>query len=94
MMVIVRVPGVLRDLAQGRVTVPVELPEPATVGDVFDRLAVDFPALERRIRDESGLIRRHVNVFLGDTNVRNAGPSGTPAPDGAEIIVLPCISGG
>lgn len=94
MVVTVRLPGILRELADGHATVPVEVPDPATVGDVLDRLGAAFPALEGRIRDERGVIRRHVNVFIGDRNVHNMALYATPAPNGAEIIVLPCISGG
>jgi sulfur-carrier protein len=94
MIVTVRVPSILRELADGWTVVPVEVPDPATVGDVFDGLATRFPALEWRIRDECGVIRRHVNVFVGDVNVRDAALSATPAPPGAEIIILPAISGG
>ncbi|MCX9192278.1 molybdopterin synthase sulfur carrier subunit [Carbonactinospora thermoautotrophica] len=92
MTVTVRLPSVLREFAGGRPTVAV--PDGATVGDVLDRLAADLPALERRIRDERGVIRRHVNVFVGETNVRDAAGLATSAPDGAEVVVIPAVSGG
>ncbi len=94
MTVSVRVPGVLCELAGGRRVLAVDVPLPATVGAVFDRLAEEFPALERRVRDEQGVIRKHVNVFVGETNVRDGTTLDAPVPEGVEISILPCISGG
>lgn len=94
MTVTVRVPGMLRELVGGQALLTVDVPPQATVGAVLDRLAEDFPALERRVRDERGIVRKHVNVFVGETNVRDATVCGTPVPDGVEISILPCISGG
>ena len=71
MNVTVRLPAALRELARGERAVVVELAEPATVSTMLDALAQNLPAVERRIRDETGRQRRHVNVFVGDTNVRD-----------------------
>jgi MoaD family protein len=93
--VTVRLPAALRELARGEKTIEVELDDgPATVATVLDALAVRLPAVERRIRDETGLLRRHVNVFVGDTNVRDGAGLAQPLPDGAEIQVIPAVSGG
>jgi molybdopterin synthase sulfur carrier subunit len=96
--VTLRLPGALRELAGGRTAVTVEVGEPATVGAVLDRLAADMPVLERRLRDERGEIRRHVNVFVdtrGDAvNVRDAALLATPVPAGSEVVVIPAVSGG
>ena len=94
MIVTIAVPGVLRECAGGRSTIPIDVPDGATIGDVLNRLAEDFPALERRVRDERGSIRRHVNVFVGDTNVRDAALLATPARSADEVIILPSVSGG
>ncbi len=50
------------------------------------------PAVGRRIRDEAGAVRRHVNVFIGDEKVRDL--EDTAVPEGAEVTVLPAVSGG
>lgn len=89
--VVVRLPTVLRPFAGGADRVPVDVPEPATVGAVF--AALD-PALRRRITDEQGGLRRHVNVFLADDNIRDLSDVRTPLSDGDELLVLPSISGG
>ena len=94
MVVTVRIPGSLRELTGGLRSLPVQVPDAATVGDVLDRLAAHYPELGRRIRDEQGDIRRHVNVFIGDTNVRDTHHCATRAAADSEIIILPSISGG
>jgi MoaD family protein len=94
MKVTVQLPGALRELARGERAVEVEVDEPATVGTLLDALARQLPAVERRIRDETGTLRRHVNVFVGDANVRDGAGLAEPLSDGAEVRVIPAISGG
>lgn len=90
----VRLPAILREFAGGAAVLPVILDGAATVGALLDRLATERPALERRIRDERGALRQHVNVFVGDTNARDAGGLDMPIPPGTEIRVIPAVSGG
>ena len=94
MNVTVRLPAALRELARGERAVVVELAEPATVSTMLDALAQNLPAVERRIRDETGRLRRHVNVFVGDANVRDGAGLAEPLSDGAEVRIIPAISGG
>ena len=94
MNVTVRLPAALRELARCEKAIEVELDGPATLATVLDVLAVRLPAVERRIRDETGMLRRHVNVFVGDTNVRDGAGLAEPLPDGSEIQVIPAVSGG
>ncbi|HEX5493938.1 MAG TPA: ubiquitin-like small modifier protein 1 [Mycobacteriales bacterium] len=86
--------GALRPHAGGRTRVPVQVSPGTTVGGVLDRLFADAPSLARRVRDERGTLRRHVNVFVGTTNIRDAAGLDTPVGDGIEISVLPATSGG
>ena len=65
-----------------------------TVGSVLDALAVDYPALERRVRDELGRTRVHVNLFVGADNVRDLDGLATPIAPGGELSIIPAISGG
>jgi molybdopterin converting factor small subunit len=92
----VRLPGALRELARGEKAVVVELGDDgsATVATVLDALASQLPAVERRIRDEAGVLRRHVNVFVGEANIRDGAGLAEPLSDGAEIQVIPAVSGG
>ena len=61
---------------------------------MLDRLAVQSPALERRIRDEQGRMRAHVNLFVGADNVRDRDGPATPIAAGEELSILPAVSGG
>ena len=90
----VRLPGALRDLAGAQAVVAVDVPADATVADVLDALGRRLPAVERRIRDEQGTLRRHVNVFVGPANVRDLALLATPVPVDTEVHVLPSVSGG
>ena len=94
MQVSVRLPAILREFADGESVLKVELEDEATVGDLLDRLATERPALERRIRDERGRLRQHVNVFVGDENARDFGGPEMPIPADAEVQVIPAVSGG
>jgi molybdopterin converting factor small subunit len=80
--------------AGGASTVEVDVPARATVGAVLDAIAELHPAVGRRVRDEAGVLRRHVNVFVGPDNARDLDGIETVVPDGAEVAVLPAVSGG
>jgi molybdopterin synthase sulfur carrier subunit len=86
-------PPVLRPFAAGadHVTVdPGPDPDP-TVRSVL--LALDAP-LRRRLIDEQGAVRRHVNLFLGQDNVRDLAGADTPLTDGDHLLILPSVAGG
>jgi molybdopterin synthase sulfur carrier subunit len=83
------VPSVLRASAGGAREVPVE---GATLRDVLDDLASRMPVLERRIRDERGLIRPHVLVFVDGVMVRS--DLDAAVRDGGEVLIAPAVSGG
>ncbi|MDQ1401495.1 MAG: sulfur-carrier protein [Acidimicrobiaceae bacterium] len=89
-----RVPAALRELGGGHATHALDLGDGATVADLLDAVGADYPALERRIRDEQGVVRPHVNIFVGDENVRTLNGAATVLPGGAEVSILPAISGG
>ena len=94
MKVTVRLPGALRELAGGARTLEVEVATPATIRTLLDAVCTGWPAIERRIRDETGVLRPHVNVFVGDANVRDLGGQEVELADGAEVHVIPAVSGG
>lgn len=90
----VRLHGTLGAQAGGRRNLEVRLADGATVGQLLDVLAERFPGLERRIRDETGSLRRHVNVFVDGEQVRSLGGVDHRLADGAQLLVLPAVSGG
>lgn len=89
-----QLPAALRELARGERMVVVELDDPATVSNLLDAVARTLPAVERRIRDETGAQRRHVNLFVGEVNIRDGRGLAEPLTDGAEVWVIPAVSGG
>ena len=93
MSVQVLLPGVLASLAGGEKHLDVQ-PAGQTLADLFDALATMHPMLVRRIRDETGQVRRFVNVYVDGDDVRFQGGLQTPVPDGAEVQVLPSVAGG
>ncbi|HEX7276996.1 MAG TPA: hypothetical protein VF244_06435 [Acidimicrobiales bacterium] len=89
--VVVRLAAALRPHADGAASLDFDLPPPVTVGAVVDAVTAAHPAVGRRIRDEAGSLRRHVNVFVGS---EKAAGLQAPVPEGADLTVLPAISGG
>lgn len=93
MTVQVVLPGVLADLAGGAKHLDVE-PGGDTLADLLDALAERHPTLGRRIRDETGRVRRFVNVYVDGEDVRWQGGLGAGVRDGAVVQVLPSVAGG
>jgi len=89
----VLLPGALASLAGGAKHLDVE-PAGGTLADVLDALAAQHPLLARRIRDETGQVRRFVNVYVDGDDVRFEGGLDTTVRDGAEVQVLPSVAGG
>jgi sulfur-carrier protein len=89
--VTVRVPTQLRALTGGVGEVSVE---GATVGEALESLDAAHPGLAERIFDEAGQLRRFVNVFLADEDIRFRQGLATPVADGETISVVPAVAGG
>jgi sulfur-carrier protein len=85
--------GPLRQHAGGADAVEVEVEDGASVTDALDALAKVHPAVERRVRDDEGRVRRHVNLFVGEDLVRDNAAT-TPLGPGQRLVVLPAVSGG
>jgi len=96
--VTVRVAAMLRSLARGgsavQVDLAVERPGGITVGEVLAALEASYPGLHHAALDERRAVRPHVNVFVGGENIRLASGLATPVPGGAEVWILPAVSGG
>ncbi|MEU8269909.1 MoaD/ThiS family protein [Sphaerisporangium sp. NPDC049002] len=91
MSVSVRIPTILRTYTDGAAEVN---GEGATLREVLQKLETDFPGIGARILDETGKIRRFVNVYVGEEDVRFVDGLDTVTPDGAQISVIPAVAGG
>ena len=92
--VAVRLPAALRPRGDGRSVLRLEVEDGITVAGLLDRLAVERPDVERRVRDEQGRLRAHVNLFVGAEHIRDLDGLATPLRGGAELTILPAVSGG
>jgi len=91
--VTVFLPGPLRQFAEGKSQIVLES-SAAVLRDVLAILWQRYPGIRDRVVTEQGQIREHINIFVGNENVRYTGTLQTPLTDGAEITILPAISGG
>jgi molybdopterin synthase sulfur carrier subunit len=87
----VRIPAPLRKLTNEQEVVPAE---GATIGEVLDNLNAAHPGLFERICDAEGNVRRFVNIFVNDEDIRFQQEKATPVKDGDEISIVPAIAGG
>jgi molybdopterin converting factor small subunit len=90
----VLLPRMLSECTGGRTAVDVDLPAAGTVRALLDVLAADHPVFDRRVRDETGALRRHVNVYVDGEEVRRLSGLATPVPAGAEVMVVQSVAGG
>jgi molybdopterin converting factor small subunit len=91
MAVTVRIPTQLRTLAGGASEVRVE---GATVGEALKSLDAAHPGFSERLFDESGKLRRFVNVFVADEDIRFLEGVDTPVPEGTTVSIIPAVAGG
>lgn len=91
MAVTIRIPTALRKLAAGNETVQVE---GATVGAAIDGIRAQFPALAEQLVDDKGKVRRFVNLFANDEDIRFLDDLDTALSDGDELSIVPAIAGG
>jgi molybdopterin synthase sulfur carrier subunit len=91
MSVTVRVPTTLRMLTGGTSEVQVE---GTTVSEVLAALESGHPGFRDRLLDENGKLRRFVNVFVSDDDIRFLDGLATPVPAGATVAIVPAVAGG
>lgn len=91
MSVSVRVPTILRTYTNGESEVSAE---GADLAAVLDDLDSNYSGIKGRILDDDGKLRRFVNVYVGNDDVRFLDDLATPTPDGTQISVIPAVAGG
>ena len=89
-------PSALRKWAGDREIIEISLPLDArmTIVDALELLGRDFPGIRQRVLDDQGSIRRHVNVFVNDENIRFAQGDTTQVTHASEVRIYPAMSGG
>lgn len=91
MSVTVRVPTILRTYTGGDQEVAAQ---GETLAEVLASLDAAYPGIAGRVLDDAGAIRRFVNIYVNDEDVRFAEGVRTPTPDGATVSLIPAVAGG
>jgi len=87
----VRIPTILRNYTGGTGEVSAD---GTTLAQILDSLESDHPGIRARILDDTGALRRFVNVYVGDEDVRFVGGLEASVADGAKISIIPAVAGG
>ena len=91
MTVSIRIPTILRTFTGGAAEVSAS---EGTLREVIAGLDAAYPGIGGRIVDDTGKLRRFVNVYVGDEDVRFAQGLDTPVPSGTHVSVIPAVAGG
>ena len=87
------IPAGLREFTNGKAKVEIEA-SPATLADALSALWTLYPGVHDRMANEQGQVRQHINIFIGDEDMRYTGGLMSPVPGGAQISIIPAVSGG
>jgi molybdopterin synthase sulfur carrier subunit len=91
MAVTVRIPTTMRPLSGGSSTVQVD---GSTLSEVLANLDATHPGFRDRLFDDEGGLRKFVNVFVADDDVRYLDGVDTAVPDGETVSIIPAVAGG
>jgi sulfur-carrier protein len=91
MSVTVRIPTILRTYTGGQAEVSAD---GATLSEVLTSLESAHPGISARVLDDQGQLRRFVNIYVNDDDVRFSEGLGTATPDGAGVSIIPAVAGG
>ena len=91
MPVSIRIPTPLRKLTQNQELVD---GQGDTIREVLDNLEKNYPGLKERVCDEQGSVRRFVNIFVNDEDIRFLQDTATVVKSGDEVSIVPAIAGG
>ncbi|WP_394250509.1 MoaD/ThiS family protein [Arthrobacter pityocampae] len=92
--VIVLIPALLRQYVDGRSAVRLDVADDADVASLLDGLGEGRPLLEQRIREETGALRRYVNIYVDGEDVRRLDGLATAVPAGATVMIMQSVAGG
>ena len=89
--VTVRIPTPLRQFTGDRADVEVS---GTTIGEVVDNLEAQHPGIKERVMDEGGAVRRFVNIYVNEEDIRFLDGTETPLKEGDQVTIVPAIAGG
>jgi molybdopterin synthase sulfur carrier subunit len=87
-------PSVLQPLAGGQSILTTPADGAVTVGSVLDSVTGNYPVLARRLRDETGALRRYVNIYVNGEEVRRLRGLETEVTAGQEVLIIQSVAGG
>jgi len=87
----IRIPTILRTYTAGAGEVSAD---GGTLAELLDSLESHHRGIRGRILDDAGQLRRFVNVYVGEEDVRFSGGLAAPVPDGAKVSIIPAVAGG
>ena len=91
MTVKIRIPAPMQKLTQGKASVEAK---GTTISEVIDDLEKRFPGIKDRLCDGTGKVKRFINVYLNQEDIRFADSESTKVKDGDEVSIVPAIAGG
>ncbi len=91
MSIIVRIPTPLQKLTRDQTEVEAD---GATVKELIEDLEKNFPGIKDRVCDENGQVRRFVNIYVNEEDIRFLEKDETPLQDGDQVSIIPAIAGG
>ena len=90
-MIKIRIPTPLRPLTRGQGEVEAKA---SSIAEMIDNLNVTHPGLKERLCDEKGELRRFVNIYVNEEDIRFLKGKDTSLKDGDEVSIVPAIAGG
>lgn len=90
-MIKVRIPTPLRPMTGGKSEVEIA---GNTVSEIIDNLGCAHPGIKERVYDEQGEVRRFINIYVNEEDIRFLTGKETPLKDGDEVSIIPAIAGG
>ncbi len=90
-MITVRIPTPLRPMTGGKSEVEVQS---VSIADMIDHLGTTYPGIKERLYDEQGEVRRFINIYVNEEDIRFLTGKETPLKDGDEVSIIPAIAGG
>lgn len=90
-MIKVRIPTPLRSMTGGKNEVEIA---GSTIAEIIENLGEAHPGIKERLYDEAGEVRRFINIYVNEEDIRFLTGKDTPLKDGDEVSIIPAIAGG